>query len=189
MVERRRGSPGTAGVPDRASRYAPNMADKTTSSISIAAARPDVMAVIADFAAYPQWAAAVRSAEVAARGADGRPSLVRFSLDAGMIKDSYGLSYTWGNSGVRWDLAEPGSVISAMTGGYSLADDPRGTEVTYDLSVDLRVPLLGMLKRRAEKVIIDTALKGLKSRVEGLRTQAAAAGSTHLDQDTEEGAT
>jgi hypothetical protein len=164
------------------------MADRTTSSISIAASGPDVMVVIADFAAYPQWATAVRSAEVAARGTDGRPSLVRFSLDAGMIKDSYGLSYRWDDSGVYWDLAEPGSVISAMTGGYSLADDSRGTEVTYELSVDLRLPLLGMLKRKAEKVIIDTALKGLKARVEGLRAQATA-GSTHLDQDREEGAT
>jgi hypothetical protein len=105
-----------------------------------------------------------------------------------MIKDSYGLSYKWDGSGVRWDLADPGSVISAMTGGYSLADGSRGTEVTYDLSVDLRVPLPGMLKRKAEKVIIDTALKGLKSRVEGLRTQATA-GSTQLDKDREEGAT
>ena len=146
------------------------------------------MAVIADFAAYPQWAAAVRSAEVAERSTDGRPSLVRFSLDAGMIKDSYGLSYEWDDSGVYWDLAEPGSVISAMTGGYRLADGSGGTEVTYELSVDLRVPLLGMLKRKAEKVIIDTALKGLKARAEGLRAQAAA-GSTRLDKDREEGAT
>ncbi len=164
------------------------MADRTTSSISIAASGPDVMAVIADFAAYPQWATAVRSAEVAEYGADGRPSLVRFSLDAGMIKDRYGLSYEWEDSGVRWDLAEAGSVISAMAGGYSVAEGARGTEVTYDLSVDLRVPMLGMLKRKAEKVIIDTALKGLKARVEGLRAQAAA-GSTQLDEDREEGAT
>ena len=49
--------------------------------------------------------------------------------------------------------------------------------------------MLGMLKRKAEKVIIDTALKGLKARVEGLRAQAAAPGSTQLDQDREEGAT
>ena len=165
------------------------MADRTTSSVSIAASGPDVLAVIADFAAYPQWAAAVRSAEVIERGADGRPSLVRFSLDAGMIKDSYGLSYEWDDSGVHWDLAEPGSVISAMTGGYLLADAAGGTKVTYELSVDLRVPLLGMLKRKAEKVIIDTALKGLKARVEGLRAQAAAPGGTQQDQDREEGAT
>ena len=153
------------------------MADRTTSSISIAATGPDVMAVIADFAAYPQWAAAVRSAEVAERGADGRPRLVRFSLDAGMIKDSYGLSYEWDDSEVHWDLAEPGSVISAMTGGYSLAGRSGATQVTYELSVDLRVPLLGMLKRKAEKVIIDTALKGLKARAESLADGGSTGGT------------
>ena len=152
------------------------MGDRTTSSISIAADRQHVMAVIADFAAYPQWASAVRSAEVVSQDADGRPSRVRFSLDAGMIKDSYVLGYHWdGADGVRWDLAEPGSVISAMSGSYALVKQPAGAEVTYELSVDVRVPLPGLLKRRAEKVIIDTALKGLKARVEGL--QAAGAGT------------
>jgi Polyketide cyclase / dehydrase and lipid transport len=166
------------------------MGDRTTSSISIAAARPEVMAVIADFAAYPQWAAAVRSAEVIRRDGEGRPSQVRFSLDAGMIKDSYVLGYDWdGDASVRWDLAEPGSVISAMTGGYYLAGKPAGTDVTYELSVDVRVPLPGLLKRRAEKVIIDTALKGLKSRVEGLHVQAAGTGSGQQDQDRKEGTT
>jgi len=150
------------------------MGDRTTSSISIGAARPQVMAVIADFAAYPQWAAAVRSADVLSRDAQGRASRVRFSLDAGMIKDSYVLGYEWdGDAAVRWDLAEQGSVVSAMAGGYSLAEQAGGTEVTYDLSVDVRMPLIGMLKRKAEKMIIDTALKGLKSRVEGLRAAGA----------------
>ena len=74
---------------------------------------------------------------------------------------------------MRWDLAEPGSVISAMSGSYALVKQPAGTEVTYELSVDVRVPLPGMLKRRAEKMIIDTALKGLKARVEGLRAAGA----------------
>ena len=86
-----------------------------------------------------------------------------------MIKDSYVLAYDWdGDDGVRWDLAEPGSVISAMSGGYLLAEAARGTEVTYDLAVDVRIPMPGMLKRRAEKTIIDTALKGLKDRAESL---------------------
>jgi hypothetical protein len=53
-----------------------------------------------------------------------------------------------------------------MTGGYELAAHGDDTEVTYDLAVGIRVPMIGMLKRRAEKTIIDTALKGLKSRAE-----------------------
>jgi hypothetical protein len=145
------------------------MADKTTSSIVIEVPRKDVMTVIADFAAYPRWATAVRSAEVLSQNADGRASTVRFLLDAGMIKDSYVLGYDWdGDAQVRWNLAEAGSVISEMTGGYTLADRGDSTEVTYDLAVGIRVPMIGILKRRAEKMIIDTALKGLKSRAESI---------------------
>ena len=128
------------------------------------------MAVIADFPSYPEWASAVRSAEVVGRGSDGRASRVRFGLDAGVIKDSYVLSYDWnGDAGVQWDLAEPGSVISGLSGGYLLADADGGTQVTYDLAVDILIPLPGMLKRRAEKTIIDTALKGLRDRAEAGR--------------------
>jgi len=151
------------------------MAASTSSRIVIAAPRAAVMAVIADFAAYPQWASAVRAAEVLGQE-DGRASRVRFTLDAGLVKDTYVLGYDWdGDAGVRWHLAEPGSVISAMDGGYLLADRDRATETTYELSVDLKIPMPGLLKRRAEKTIIDTALKGLKNRVES-RSGAAGTG-------------
>lgn len=143
------------------------MADRTSASITVSAPRADVMAVIADFAAYPQWASAVRSADVVGSDGAGRPSRVRFQLDAGVIRDSYVLAYDWdGDRAVRWELAEPGTVVTAMTGGYLLAEAGAGTQVTYELTVDVRIPMLGMLKRRAEKTIIDTALKGLKDRVE-----------------------
>src|SRR5579859_6433653 len=142
------------------------MAGRTSSRIVIAAPRAAVMAVIADFAAYPQWASAVRAADVLARE-DGRASRVRFTLDAGVVRDTYVLGYDWdGDAAVHWHLAEPGSVISAMNGGYLLADHGGATETTYELAVDVRIPIPGLLKRRAEKTIIDTALKGLKNRVE-----------------------
>lgn len=125
------------------------------------------MAVIAEVDAYPQWASAVRSAEVMERDGDGRPSRVRFGLDAGMIKDSFVVGYRWdGDAEVRWGLSEPGSVVSAMDGAYRLAERGGDTEVRYELAVGVRLPMPGMLKRKAEKIIIDTALKGLKSRAE-----------------------
>ena len=145
------------------------MADKTSSSIVIGVPRKDVMTVIADFAAYPRWATAVRSAEVLSQNDDGRASEVRFRLDAGMIKDSYALGYEWdGDAQVRWNLAEAGSVISEMSGGYTLADRGDSTEVTYELAVGIRLRMPGIVKRQAEKMIIDTALKGLKSRAESV---------------------
>jgi hypothetical protein len=145
------------------------MADRTSSSITVAVSRPVVMGVIADFASYPDWATGVRSAEVLSTDSGGRPQQVRFGLDAGMIRDSYVLAYDWdGDTAVRWHLAEAGSMVTEMSGAYVLADDGPGTKVSYELAVGTRVPMIGILKRRAEKTIIETALKGLKSRAESI---------------------
>ena len=127
------------------------------------------MGVIADFGSYPEWATGVRSAEVLEVTPDGRPLRVRFGLDAGVIRDSYVLAYEWdGDAAVRWQLREPGSMVTEMSGAYLLSDDGAGTKVSYELAVGTRVPMIGLLKRRAEKTIIDTALKGLKSRAESI---------------------
>ena len=143
------------------------MAEQTTSSIVIDAAPAAVMGVIADFEAYPSWAQGVKKAEPVDAGK--RPEQVYFELDASPIKDAYTLAYDWdGASGVSWNLVE-GKMLKAMDGAYLLEDRGNGsTEVTYRLAVDISIPMIGMLKRKAEKVIIDTALKGLKKRVESL---------------------
>jgi ribosome-associated toxin RatA of RatAB toxin-antitoxin module len=145
------------------------MADRTRSSIVVAAPAHEVMAVIADFAAYPEWTGAVKEATVLTTSApDERPDQVRFRLEAGPIKDDYTLSYEWEDDReVRWTLVDA-RLLSAMDGSYTLREQPDGsTEVTYTLSVDIKLPLLGRIKRNGEKIIIDTALKGLKDRVEG----------------------
>lgn len=143
---------------------------RTSSDIVIDASPAAVMAVIADFPAYPEWATGMRSADVVTDGPDGRALQVRFVLDATPIRDEYELAYTWdGDQSVSWTLAGTGSMLKAMDGAYVLDPiDDATTRVTYQLSVDVSIPLLGMLKRKAEKVIIDTALKGLKKRVESL---------------------
>ncbi len=144
------------------------MAEQTTSSIIIDAAPAQVMAVIADFPAYPKWAQGMKEVEVVDEGTSGRADKVHFELDAAPIKDSYTLVYDWqGDAAVRWNLVE-GKILKAMQGAYELRPSGSGTEVTYRLAVDLSIPMIGMLRRKAEKVIIDTALKGLKKRVESL---------------------
>ena len=145
------------------------MAERTESSITVQAAPADVMGVIADFEAYPEWTGAVKKAEVRSSGSGGRAKEVWFDLDAGAIKDQYTLAYTWkADKEVRWSLVEAEQIVKAIDGSYVLEDNGDGTTtVTYRLAVDIKIPMLGMIKRKAEKVIIDTALKELKKRVEG----------------------
>ena len=144
------------------------MAEQTESSITIDAPADQVMAVIADFAAYPEWTGAVKEVEVVTPGRVGRADRVRFVLDAGAIKDDYTLAYDWSKAdAVSWSLVE-GQMLKAMDGTYLLrANGDGSTQVVYRLAVDVRIPMIGLLRRKAEKVIIDTALKELKKRVEG----------------------
>src|SRR5690349_8183088 len=142
---------------------------RTTSDIVIAAPPEQIMAVIADFDDYPNWATGVRSADVVEQDGD-RAERVHFVLEAAPIRDEYELGYVWdGDRSVTWSLVERGSMLTSMDGKYQLDPVDDGTRVTYQLSVDVSIPMLGMLKRKAEKVIIDTALKGLKKHVEGTR--------------------
>ncbi|MFD1860038.1 SRPBCC family protein [Aeromicrobium camelliae] len=143
---------------------------RTESDIVIAAPASTVMAVIADFESYPSWATGMQEVTVLKAGDDGRAEEVRFLLAAPPIRDEFTLGYRWeGDDAVSWSMVGDASMLTAMDGAYRLdrvAADT--TRVTYQLRVDVSVPLLGMLKRKAEKVIVDTALKGLKKRVESV---------------------
>ena len=91
---------------------------------------------------------------------------MHFVLDAGAVKDDYVLDYTWdGDRRVDWTLVQ-GQMQKRQDGSYSLAESGGATTVTYSITIDLSIPMLGLIKRKAEKVILDTALKELKKRVE-----------------------
>ncbi len=140
------------------------MADQTSASIDISATPETVMAVIADFEHYPEWVDSMKSAEVLTASA-GQPKTVRMVLDHALVKDDYVLEYAWEAQQVSWKLVK-GTLLKAMDGSYALAPKGAGTTVTYTLKVDVNMPMIGMFKRKAEKTIIDGALKGLKKRVE-----------------------
>ena len=145
------------------------MADQTTSSIVIAADPATIMDVIADFESYPDWAKGVKSTEVLTEYEDGRAGEVAFVLDAAPIKDEYTLTYEWdGDAQVTWSLVDREDAEGDGGCVHPRRPRPTRTEVTYQLSVDIAIPMIGMLKRKGERVIIDTALKGLKRRVESL---------------------
>ncbi|MEV0846877.1 SRPBCC family protein [Streptomyces sp. NPDC049954] len=142
------------------------MAEHTSSSIIIEAPVADVMGVIADFARYPDWTGEVKEADILATDDQGRAEQVRLVMDAGAIKDDQTLAYTWlSPEEVSWTLVKS-QMLRSLDGSYRLRAAGAGTEVTYRLTVDVKIPMLGMIKRKAEKVITDRALAGLKKRVE-----------------------
>jgi uncharacterized membrane protein len=151
------------------------MADRTESSIVIPAPPHEVIDVISDFENYPEWAD-FKSVSVLSENEGGWAQEVEFELEAGIIKDTYVLDYDWqivesGEGEVSWELVRA-ETLKAMNGSYlltavDLAEAPEGvgTTVVYRLQVDVRMPMLGVMKRKAEKMIVDTALRSLSDRV------------------------
>ena len=147
------------------------MADTSTQSIQVHAPLDQVAAVICDFPRYPEWADAMKQVEVLEEYEDGYPATVRFVIDAGIVQDEYTLHYDYAEdiSRIEWHLVAPSKMQKAQDGSYDITDNGDGTcTVTYRLSVDLSIGMLGMFKKKAERAIMDTALKELKKRVEAI---------------------
>jgi ribosome-associated toxin RatA of RatAB toxin-antitoxin module len=143
------------------------VADKTAQTIFIDADPSTVMDVIADIGSYPDWVAEYKETEVLEADAEGYPKTARLVLDATVLKDTMVLSYDWpaNHKSVKWSLVSS-SLLKSLDGAYRLSAKGSGTDVTYELSVDLIIPMIGLLKRKAERRLTDTALKDLKKRVE-----------------------
>lgn len=143
------------------------MAEQTHSSIVITAEPAAIMGVIADVEAYPEWIPGLDT--VVTHGADelGRPLEATFHGNLGLVKDSYTVAYDWADTEVSWHLTQ-GEALRDLHGTYQCTPAADGsTSVEYRLDVELAIPVVSLLRKRGEKMIVDSALKGLKKRVEG----------------------
>lgn len=144
-----------------------------TSQTTVIQAPPHVCyQVILDYERYPEWAADIKEARILTYDDEGRGSEVEFRAAAMGRSSTYRLRYNYGSNPLRlsWRLIE-GDIERVLDGEYvfeAIPDDPDATAVTYDLTVELKVPLPGFVRRRAEAKLIHTALDDLRLRAEAL---------------------
>jgi ribosome-associated toxin RatA of RatAB toxin-antitoxin module len=144
------------------------MADATHEEIVVAASPSMCFGVAADFEEYPEWASDVKEVDVVERDASGRGSRVAYRASALGRTIRYVLDYDWSEApaAFSWTLVE-GDMVRAIDGRYGFRPEGDGTLVTYDLSIDLAVPLPGLVKRRAAGLITNAALEDLRRAAEG----------------------
>ncbi len=143
------------------------MAEKASQTTTIAAAPDRVWAIAADFERYPEWAKDVKDVVVRSRDEQGRPAEVEFRASALGRSTHYTLAYDYSQApaALSWRMVR-GDIMRTIDGAYHFADTADGgTEVRYDLVIDLVVPLPGFVKRRAEVRILNT-VRELKARAE-----------------------
>ncbi|OBH06239.1 MULTISPECIES: SRPBCC family protein [unclassified Mycobacterium] len=143
------------------------MAIKESRDIVIEAGPEEILDVIADFEAMPEWSEPHQSAEVLETGDDGRPRKVKMKVKVAGITDEQVVAYTWGANEVSWKLVSSAQQ-KAQDGKYTLVPQGTGGEATlvkFDLFADPNVPLPGFVLKRAVKGTIDSATKALRERV------------------------
>jgi ribosome-associated toxin RatA of RatAB toxin-antitoxin module len=144
------------------------VAEQATERMYVSVSPESCFAVVADLERYPDWAADVKDVVVHERDTDGRATLVTFRVAAFGRSTSYTLSYDYAEAPrvLAWKLTQ-GDIMTKLDGSYIFdAAEGGGTDVTYHLEVELRVPIPGFIKMRAQSRIMSTALRDLKARVE-----------------------
>lgn len=143
------------------------MSDFSENSITIEAGIDEVRALLFDLGNYPQWAAAIKSAEVKEKDGQGRPIKVKVSVDAGVLRDQVTLDYDWTDApGTLAFSLDDADLLTEMTGSYITVAVDDETKVTYQLKVGLSLPVPSMMRKKAELATIDQFLSQLKSKLE-----------------------
>lgn len=143
------------------------MSNPTTSTVTISAAADDVRAVLFDIEKYSTWSTTFKSVTVQASNGDGRVTQAKLSVDAGALKDKPTLNYDWSGYPDRVEFSlEEADLLTDMSGAFIIKDNGDETEVTFELTVALSMPVPEMMRTKAEKSTIDLALKQLKEKLE-----------------------
>jgi uncharacterized membrane protein len=145
------------------------MSDLSSGTIIIDAPIGEVQGALFELAKYPEWSTSIKSVEVITSDEQGRLTTGKFVIDAGMMKDRVTLDYDWSETPAKLSFSfNDADLLTGMEGSYSIKKiDEETTEVTYEMGVEISMPIPAMMRKKAEQATIDQALQQLKSHLEG----------------------
>jgi ribosome-associated toxin RatA of RatAB toxin-antitoxin module len=143
------------------------MSEKSTATVLIDAPLADVQEALFAVGAYPEWLSSVKKSEVLESDSSGRVLKAKLSIDAGMMKDRVTLDYDWSGAPLSLSFSmDEADLLTQMDGTYTLKSiDEDTTQVTYELTVAVSLPVPSMMITKGQQQIIDAALKELASKV------------------------
>ena len=146
------------------------MTPRATESITVNAAPQTIYEVVTDFEHYDDWVSDLKRIEVVTRDDQGRALEVEFRAAAFGRSTIYTLHYDYAKAPgeLSWRQVQ-GDLTKTLNGRYRFESDGDETKVTYDLEVELLVPIPTFIKSRAAYRIQTQALRELKAQAEQQR--------------------
>ena len=145
------------------------MSDLSSGTVTIEAPIAEVEKALFDLAKYPEWSTSIKSVDVLAIDDQGRLTSGKFVIEAGVLKDKVTLDYDWSEAPSKLSFSfNDADMLTGMEGSYSIKKiDEDTTQVTYEMGVELPMPIPAMMRKKNEQATIDQALQQLKSHLEG----------------------
>lgn len=143
------------------------MTQRARESIEVNAPPHVVYHVVTDFSNYQQWVSELKRIEILERDGSDRPIEVEFRAAAFGRSTTYALRYDYSRAPdqLNWTQTS-GDLTESLRGQYLFEPSVTGTKVTYDLEVELLVPIPTFVKSRAAQRIQTQALRELKAQAE-----------------------
>jgi ribosome-associated toxin RatA of RatAB toxin-antitoxin module len=135
-------------------------------SVDIAASPQACFDALTDFEHLIDWQGALKAVRVLERGADGRPSLVEYEVDARLKTVRYRLRQIY-DEPRRLASEYAGGDFRDFSGEWRFLPDGGGTHVELDLRIDPGRFIPGALRGLISDAVMKRALRDLKRHLDG----------------------
>ena len=151
----------------------PILIDSVKSDIVVDASPSEVYQIAADFENYKQWVGSLQSCKKLDSDPQGLGTRAEFTVGAFGQTLDYTLAYTH-DVPRRMSWKAVAGTVKSLVGAYSFdaVGDGSQTRVTYELALDPGFPVPAWVKTATTKLIVSSALRGLKDYSESPATKA-----------------
>jgi len=137
-------------------------------TIEVAASPETIMAIVADFEAYPEWNDEIKGCWVLARYDDGRPSQLRLDVSVQGMDGSYICAVYYPSPAEIYTVLQQGDLFSKQRQNFSVVGMGPTSLLTVDLDVETKLAVPSVMLKKVVNDALDYLADNLKKRAEQL---------------------
>jgi ribosome-associated toxin RatA of RatAB toxin-antitoxin module len=141
-------------------------------TVEVEASTESIMAIVADFEAYPQWNEEIKGCWILARYDDGRPSQLRLDTSVQGMDGTYIQAVYYPGENQIQTVMQQGDLFSKQEQLFSAVAMGPTALLTVDLDVEITMPVPAMMVKKVVGDALDHLADNLKKRAEALAAGA-----------------
>ncbi|MDX1889395.1 SRPBCC family protein [Mycolicibacterium sp. 050158] len=137
-------------------------------TVEVTAPAESIMAIVADFEAYPQWNEEIKGCWILARYDDGRPSQLRLDTSVQGMDGTYIQAVYYPGENQIQTVMQQGDLFSKQEQRFAVVAMGPTSLLTVDLDVEVSMPVPAMMVKKVVNDALEHLADNLKKRAESL---------------------